>query len=128
MALWLQVILAVVLVAVAGFLVPLLLQLRRTAAAVEQLAESARADLRQVAEDVHHLRNRADGLVDLAAASLELPMGITRLVSGTAQALETFLVKGGMPWMGALLTGVKFIVKFFRRSREGAGTKEASHE
>jgi hypothetical protein len=127
MAIWLQVILAIVLVAVCACLVPLLLQLRRTAAAVEQLAESARADLRQVAADVHHLRSRADELADLASASLELPLGIGRILSGTAKAVETFLVQGGLPWMSALLSGLKFVLQFIRR-RKGAEAKEAPNE
>lgn len=129
MAVWLQVILAIVLVALGACLVPLLLQLRRTAAAVQTLAESARADLRQVADDVHHLRERADGLADLASTSMQLPMGISRIVAGTAQSLEAFLGRGGVPWASALLTGLKFVISFMRRPRKAsARSKEASHE
>ncbi len=127
MALWLQIILAIVLVAICGCLVPLLLQLRRTAASVQLLADSARADLRQIAADVHHLRDRADGLVDLASASLAMPLGIGRIVSGAAQALEAVLGQGG-PWMGALLTGLKFALNLIRRPRKETAAKEGSHE
>ncbi|MDR3672643.1 MAG: hypothetical protein P4L36_17485 [Holophaga sp.] len=128
MAIWLQVILAIVLVGVGACLVPLLLQLRRTAASVQLLAESAREDIRQISSDVHHLRERADGLADLATASLEFPIGISRIVSGTAQALEGFLAKAGPPWLEALLTGLKFVLNLVRRPKKTAASKEASHE
>jgi hypothetical protein len=128
MATWLQIILAIVLLGLSAFLVPLLLQLRRTAAAVEQLAESAREDLKQVAGDVHHLSTRADALADLAVTSLQFPLGLSRIVAGTAQALETFLGKAEVPWMGALLAGVKIAMNFFRRPGKAAETKEETHE
>jgi hypothetical protein len=128
MATWLQVILAIVLVGVGICLVPLLLQLRRTAAAVQQLAESARGDLRQVADDVHHLRGRADELADMAAASLELPLGLGRVLAGVGQGLEGFLSRDRAPWLSALLTGLKFVLSYIRRPRNTDGPKEASHE
>jgi hypothetical protein len=128
MAFWLQIVLAVVLVAVAACLIPLLLQLRRTATAVQHLAESARTDLQQVAADVHHLRNRADELADLATSSMELPMSIGRIVAGTATALETYLGRGTPAWLGALLTGLKFAFNLIRRPSKAAKSKEESHE
>jgi hypothetical protein len=127
MAIWLQIILAMVLVAVGACLVPLLLQLQRTAASAQRLAESAREDLRQIATDVHHLRSRADELADLAASSLELPLGLGRILTGAAQALETVLTQTGPPWIDALLSGLKFIVNLVRRPKKTA-EKEASHE
>ena len=127
MAIWLQIILAIVLVAVGACLVPLLLQLRRTAASVQVLAESARVDLRRISDDVHHLRDRADGLADLAMASLEWPMGLGRIVSGAVTALESILGRGG-PWMGALLTGLRFALNLIRRPKNTAEPKEEPHE
>jgi hypothetical protein len=127
MAIWLQIILAIVLVGVGACLVPLLLQLRRTAASVQILADSAREDLRQISADVHHLRDKADGLVELAEASLAMPLGIGRIVSGAAQALEAVLGQGG-PWMAALLTGIKFALNLIRRPKKEAAAKEGSHE
>ena len=128
MALWLQIILAIVLVAVGACLVPLLLQVRRTAASVQRLAESARMDLSQIAADVHHLRSRADALADLAEASLTLPLGLGRIVSGTAHAVEAFLGRGGLPMVDLLLTGLKFVLNLFRRPKPEAEPKEAPHE
>jgi hypothetical protein len=125
MAIWLQVVLAVVVLLLCGFLVPLLLQLRRTAAAVQLLAESAREDLRTITADVHHIRERADGLADLASASLELPIGIGRVLSGTARTLSSFLESDGSSWLSALLTGLRFAMNLFRRPRRTA-SKEAA--
>jgi hypothetical protein len=125
---WLQIILAIVLVALAACLVPLLLQLRRTAASVQHLAESAREDIRQIATDVHHLRTRADELADLAAITLELPLGLGRIITGFAQGLEVFLTKGGLPWMTAILTVIKFVLNLFRRPKKEAEAKEAANE
>jgi len=128
MDLWLQIILAIVLVGVGACLVPLLLQARRTAESVQRLADSARTDLNQIAADVHHLRTRADALADLAEASLALPLGLGRIVAGAAQAVEAFLGRGGLPWMDVLLTGVKFVMNLFRRPQPAAEPKEAPHE
>ena len=126
MALWLQIILALILALLCGFLVPLLIQVRRTAAAVERLAEGARQDLQQMAADVHHLRERADVLADLAESSMQLPLGIGRIISGIAKTLEAFLGRADLPWFASLLTGVKFVLNLIRRPRKGAETKEAS--
>jgi hypothetical protein len=128
MALWLQILLAIVLALLCWFLVPLLMQLRRTAAAVERLAEGARQDLHQIAADVHHLRGRADDLADMAASSLELPIGVSRIVSGVANTVEAFLGRAELPWISPLLTGAKFVMNLIRRPRKRAETKEASHE
>jgi len=128
MAWWLQVIIAIVLVVLCGALVPLLLQLRRTAAAVEGLAQSARADLGQITADIHHLRIRADGLVDLATSSLEGAVSLGRFTSGAVHAVEALLGKGGLGWLSPLLTGARFVVNFLRRPKRRADSKEASDE
>jgi hypothetical protein len=128
MAWWLQVVLAIVLVVLCGVLVPLLLQLRRTAAAVQGLAESARADLGQITADVHHLRIRADDLVDMAAASLEGPVSLGRFTAGAVGAVEALLGKGGLGWLSPVLSGLKLVVNFLRRPKKGAASKEDTHE
>lgn len=125
MAWWLQVIIAIVLVVLCGALVPLLLQLRRTAAAVEVLADSARADLGQITADIHHVRVRADDLVDMAAASLAGPASLGQFAVGAVNAVESLLGKGGVGWLGPLLTGLRWVLKFLRRPKEGAEAKEA---
>jgi hypothetical protein len=128
MAIWLQIILGIVLLAVGACLVPLLLQMRRTASSVQRLAESAREDLRQIAADVHHLRSRADELADLAATGMELPMTISRVVASTVQTMESLLTKVGPPWLEVILTGLKFVLNLVRRPKPEAAAKEASHE
>lgn len=128
MAWWLQVVLAIVLVVLCGVLVPLILQLRRTAASIEGLAESARSDLGQITADIHHLRVRADNLVDMASASLEGPLSLGRFASGAVAAVEALLGKGGLGWLGPLLTGLKMVVNFLRRPKKEAASKEATHE
>jgi hypothetical protein len=127
MAIWLQIILAIVLVAVGGCLVPLLLQLRRTAASVQQLADSARQDLRQITEDVHHIRTRADGLADLAEAGLNWHVRIGNLASGALGAVEAVLGQAG-PWISALLTGLRFAINLLRRPKKPAEPEETPHE
>jgi hypothetical protein len=128
MAIWLQIILGIVLLAVCACLVPLLLQLRRTATSVQQLAESAREDLRQIAADVHHLRGRADVLADMAAAGMEMPMSIGRIVNSTVLTVESLLTKVGPPWLEVMLTGLKFVLNLVRRPKPAEPTKAASHE
>jgi hypothetical protein len=128
MAWWLQVILAIVLVVLGGFLVALLVQLRRTAVAMEALAHSAREDLGQIAADIHSIRGRAEGLADLVASGLELPISLGRIFAGAVHALEGILGKGGVAWVGPLLTGLKLALNFLRRPKKRAATKEATHE
>ncbi len=128
MGLWLQIILAVVLLAVSACLIPVLLQLLRTARSVELLAESARVDLQQITADVHHLRERADGLADLAAANLEMPLGVGRVMTGALQGLQAVLGGSGFSWASILLTGVKYFMNMIRRPKKPAATKEAPHE
>jgi hypothetical protein len=127
MAIWLQVILAIALLAIGGCLVPLLLQLRRTAASVQQLAESARQDLRQITDDVHHIRTRADGLADLVESGLNWNARLGQLASGALGAVEAVLGQAG-PWISALLTGLRFAINLLRRPKHSAEPKEAPHE
>jgi hypothetical protein len=127
MAIWLQIILAIVLLAVGACLVPLLLQLRRTAASVQHLADSARQDLQQITEDVHHIRARADDLADLAEAGLQWPLRIGRLVSGALDTMES-VMGHTRPWISALLTGLRFALNLLRRPKAPAEPKESSHE
>ena len=125
MAVWLQVILGVAVVLVVAFLVPLLMQARQTAAAVQRLAESAREDLDSIAADVRHVRLRVDGVADLAVESLKVPATISALFGGFGTGL---LGRQGLPWLEAIVTGVEFAINWFKRRRETAPPKEAPHE
>jgi uncharacterized protein YoxC len=62
--------LILVLVALALAVVPLLLQLRKTAQGLDQFLLSARRDLSQISEDVHASRIRVDHL----AATLQITL------------------------------------------------------
>lgn len=54
--------LVLVLLTLTSFAIPLLIQLRRTAAALERMAESATSDLKQVAEDVRATRLQVESV------------------------------------------------------------------
>jgi len=120
MALWLQIILALVLVVLCACLVYLLLQLRTTAASVQQLADSARQDIHQIAGDIHQISARADALADKANACLDLPAGIGRAASGLLGQLQGSLDAELPTWLGILLTGLKFVLNLMRRKPDPA--------
>ena len=120
MALWLQIILTLVLVAVGISLVALLLQLRRTAVSVENLADRARQDIHQIADDIHRISVQADALAEKANAVFELPMAIGRMATGTLQHLEAATEKGLPTWLAVALTGVRFALNLFRRKSDPA--------
>ena len=113
----LQIVIAVVLVALCAFLVPLLIQLRRTAAAVERLAESAREDLKGIAEDVHQVRQRVDGLADLAATSLSFPANLGELIASLVRAVPDLLARKSPGWVSLILKGLSYLGAFFLRPR-----------
>lgn len=128
MAVWLQVIVGVAVVLVVAFLVPLLMQLRLTAGAVQRLAESAREDLDSITADVRQVRQRVDSVADLAAQSLEVPATISALFGGLGRAVPSLLGRPSLPWLEALVTGVEFAINWFKRRREAAPPKETPHE
>jgi len=124
----LQFVLVVVLLVLTGFLVPLLLQLLRTAKAVEALAESAREDLRQIAHDVHQTRESLDRVTGLVERSLEFPATAGGLAVALVRSLTGLLDRGPSPWLEALLTAVKIGISFFKRPPGDATEKEMPHE
>jgi len=118
MAPMLQIVIAVVLVVLCAALVPLLLQMKRTAAAVERLADSAREDLGGIARDIHEVRTRLDGLADLAAATLALPAALGDAV---ARLFRTMPEEARTPrWVGLVLAGLKWVLNTFLRPKEGS--------
>lgn len=125
----LEVVIAVVLVALGAALIPLLLQLRRTAQAVEQFARSAEADLKQVAEDVHATRMRVEKLADLATQGLEHPGPLGQAIFGIVAAMPAFFQ--GRPKQNSLaeilVTGLRTALSFLRGLSRPA-QQEAPHE
>ncbi len=114
----LQVVLAVVLVVLCACLVPLLLQLRKTAAAIQGLAESARTDLSAIAADVHQVSVRVDELADLAATGLEGPAHLGAALSNLAQALPGVLLGATSRWMDVALAVAKVAMAAWTRRKE----------
>ena len=121
MPLLLQMTLTAVLVILCAFLVPLLIQARRTARAIQILAESAREDLRSMSGDLRLCREHLDRVADQVEASLSLPAAIGRVAAH-------FLDRTAAPWIEALVTGLKIAIDFFRRPSEAAPAKENSDE
>jgi hypothetical protein len=119
--------LAVVVLTV--FLVLLLIQARRTAAAVERLAESAVRDLHQVSVDIHEVRMRADEMADLAKNTLALPSTLTQVVSGIVRGMPAFFTRrsSGGNIFSTLMTGIQTVLHLFRTSNP-TPPKEDPHE
>ena len=135
MAPMLQIIIAAVLVALCACLVPLLLQLRRTARAVEKFADSARQDLSGMAGDVHQVRQRVDQVADLAAAGLALPGSLGEWLARAVFKLPDLMERKSSGWLSLLMTGLQVALQVFLRSKaappapaEPAPAPEACHE
>lgn len=129
MSLALQIVLCLAVAVLTVFLVLLLVQARRTAAAVERLAESAAQDLRRVSEDIHEVRKQVDGVAALLRGTLELPSTITQVVAGIVQALPSFLGRrrNSSSWLESLLAGIQTALHLVRRPKADH-PKEATHE
>jgi hypothetical protein len=128
MSLPLQIVLGLALATLTVFLVLLLIQARRTAAAMERLAESAIRDLGKVAEDIRQVRSRVDEVADLVNRALELPSTLTQVVTGIIGGLPLLLGRrtGASNWVDSLLTGIESALHLFRRPK-AAHPEEAPH-
>lgn len=114
----LQIVIALVLLVLCGVLVPLLLQLRRTARSVQELAESARQDLNVIATDLHHVRGRLDQLADLAASSMALPATLGDLMGSLSRSIPDLLGRQASGWIGIVIAGLKFAMDQFLRPKQ----------
>ncbi|HJV48796.1 MAG TPA: DUF948 domain-containing protein [Geothrix sp.] len=128
MTMALQIILGLAILAVAAFLIPFLFQARRTALALERLAESSSRDLGRIAEDIHAVRTEVEGLTQRAARHMDHPSALTRIVIGLMQVSSA--LTGGSERrpniLEALLTGLRSVLHLFRR--QSAAAKEGPHE
>ena len=120
----LQIILALVVVVLGACLVPLLLQLYRTAKALQILAESAQQDLRRISSEIHEARLQMERVAALAERSLEFPATLSSLAAAFARPLGTFLEGNTAPWLTGLVTLLKIGLDLLRRPREAAASKE----
>ena len=121
-------VLVLVAVALAGFLVPLLIQLHRTAKAVEALAISARVDLQKIAQDVHQASLQIEKVASLAEQSLAFPATASSIAAGLARSMGTLLEGKASLWVEALVTALKLGMEYFRRPREAPFAKEKNDE
>lgn len=125
----LELTLGVSVVVLTVFLVMLLIQARRTAAAMERLAESATRDLHQVSEDIREIKVRTVETTDLVKRTLELPSALTQIVTGVVRAIPTFFAQrsDSATFLDALLTGAQTALHLFRGPKTNP-PKEESHE
>ena len=125
----LQIVLCLSVATLTVFLVLLLIQARRTAAAMEKLAEDATRDLRQVAEDIHEVRSQVDEVARMAHTAFALPSATTQVVAGIVRALPVFFGhrKHASTWIDSLLTGIQTALHLMSRP-SASQPKEASHE
>lgn len=128
MGLALQIVLILFLVAVGAYLIPLLVQLRRTARAVETLAQGAKEDLSSIAGDVHQARAQLDKVSGMVEASLAMPSTIGASVARFVQSLSGMLERARSPWMDAAVTAGRIAVDLFSRPRGTASPKEKTDE
>lgn len=125
----LQCILALAVLALCAYLIPLLIQLRRTAAELERFSRSASKDLGCMAEDVRRVRERVEGLADSASQVLRAPSLLSQAVAGAIQGIPAFLGRRekSSGWMQSLLAGIEFALTLFKRA-QARPSKEANHE
>ena len=93
MPLPLEITLIVVLLAVGAAVVPLLLQLRRTAKEAEVLMHSAKQELTRLAEDAHASNRRVESLGASLQVSLDEFAGLARALGDTGRMVKAFQVQ-----------------------------------
>jgi predicted PurR-regulated permease PerM len=120
-----QILIALLAIVLVASLVPLLLQLYRTAKALEALAASAQEDLRQIAQDVHQTRLQLERVGGLAEQGLQFPAAASSLAGALTRSLTGPSV---LPWIEAVVTGLKIALDFFLRHRKDAAPKEEKNE
>jgi len=117
----LEVTLILVLVAIAGALVPLLFQLRRTAQGLDAFLISSRRDLSQIAEDVHASRLRMDHLAVSLQASLDELSVFAQLMGEVGGMVRHFhnqfhsTIESASRNLGGILGGISAALSFFKR-------------
>ena len=119
----LEVTLIVVLAALALGLVPLLIQLRRTAQGMDAFLLSAKKDLSQIAEDVHASRVRMDHLGDSLQTSLVELSTFARAVGDVGRTVRDFhtlfhgTLESASRNLGGIIGGITTALAFFKGKR-----------
>lgn len=126
----LQAVAALLLLALGAYLVPLLIQLRRTSAALEELAKSTSRDISRVADDIHQIRQQVEEIGALAKETLVVPAQVGRMVSAFTQNVPSlFRTTGPKPGLWEILMeGAQAAMTLFRRPRADRPQKEEPYE
>lgn len=119
----LEITLILMLTALAASLVPLLMQMRRTAQSLESFLTSSAKDLAQIAGDVHASRLRMDHLAGSLQASVDELLGLARLMREAGHAVKSYharflgTVESASRNLGGLIGGVSAALAFFKRNK-----------
>jgi hypothetical protein len=129
MSVAMQIFLCLAVAVLTVFLVQFLVQAKRTAAAVERLAESAAHDLRQAAEDVHEVRLHLEEVSGSVRTLLGPPSALAQVVTGLVRAIPAFFNRrsGSSVFWESLVTGAESALHLFR-NRKANPPKEETHE
>ncbi|HWQ09807.1 MAG TPA: DUF948 domain-containing protein [Holophaga sp.] len=129
MSVAMQIFLCLAVAVLTVFVVQFLIQARRTAAAVERLAESAARDLRQAAEDVHEVRLQLEDVSGSVRTLLGPPSALAQVVTGVVRAIPAFFGRRSSPsvFWESLVTGAESALHLFR-NRKANPPKEETHE
>jgi predicted PurR-regulated permease PerM len=112
----LQSILIVFLIIVGGFLVPFLIQYRKTLKALESFARSAEENLDSITESIRQISIHTNEVLEMAKETLSLPAKLSRLISSFINVMPTLL--GSQSSIVAMVDGFKTARKFFRRTKK----------
>lgn len=126
MTLALQILAAVSLVVLMAYLVPLLIQLRKTAAAVEHLSRQAEHDLAAALAEIQGVRARVDEVAELAKRGLDQGSPMSHMVSGILRAIPALLGRAPSApnFFETLLTGLASALHWFRRAKPARPQEE----
>ena len=119
----LQVTVIVVLLALVAALVPLLIQLRRTAMGLEVFLASSRKDLAQIAEDVHASRLRMDHLAGSFQIYLDELLSFVQVMGEMGRTVRQFharfnsTLESASRNVGGMLGAISGLMSFFHRNK-----------
>jgi len=115
----LQVVIAAVLLLLGIYLVPLLIQLRKTAQAMEDLARSASKDISRVADDVHQIKLQVDEISFLARETFAMPVSLGKTLKGLFQGIPAIFGSNSadLGSLGLFFGALRGVVSLFRRGK-----------
>lgn len=132
MGLALQVIQVAALLVLVGFLIPLVLQLKRSARGFDEALGALREDFAKIAEDAHQTRLRVDALAADLQPSLAALAEITRDAREAADRMRRLAAAfehhfaSTAQWVGALLGGLDAVLAFLKARTQPHGDSPGS--